>query len=111
MQITIEVKYENSIHNVYYKGVNLGALVFTLRHHFKLQHGNSYIVTITEGGKFRLKMSTYGDYYHFYKKTRFLYFFPGFEDYAGLVCIKQFDRLFFVPDVKKDYDITVKKVG
>jgi len=107
MQKTIEIKDND---NAYHDGDRLGILLSTLLRHFKLQHGNSYIVTITEGGKFIFKISTFKDHYYLYEKTRFFFFFPGIAVYAGLVCRKHFDALFFVPDINKRYNIKVEKV-
>ena len=89
-----------------HKGSSIGMLVDTIRKHFKLKSGHNYEITIIEGKKyiFKIHEGSMSMYYDVYRKC-FL-----FNDYVGLVCKEEFDNLFFVPDLKKRYDITVKKV-
>lgn len=104
---TATIKIQNS--NAYYEGVKLGFLTACLIDHFKLKNGEEYVITITEGRGYKIN----GDkeaYYHFYKTTKILRFFPGFTKYVGLICKQHFNNLFFVPNSKKRYSISVKKI-
>ena len=86
---------------VFYRGISLGWLMSCLATHFKMEYGNRYTVTIVEGTEYTL-ISDGGGY-----NVRMT---DDFEDYLSFVCDKVFDKLFFVPDKNKTYDITVKKV-
>ncbi len=110
--------------NAYYKGVKLGSLVDCIINHFKLKNGEEYVITITEGSEYRItEDGGFGiddyrpdiyrpDIYHFYKKTKIFGFFSSSTKtkYVGLACKQHFNNLFFVPDSKKRYSISVKKV-
>ena len=93
-------------HYLYHEGSRLGLIVRAISNHFTLRAGYDYEVTIVEGKKyiFKIHEGSMSMYYDVYRKC-FL-----FNDYVGLVCKEEFDNLFFVPDLKKRYDITVEKV-
>ena len=105
MEQTIKIQSDNA----YYKGVKLGFLVNCIINHFRLENGEEYVITITEGRGYRISGDK-EEYYNFYKETKILRFFPSLSKYVGLVCKQHFNNLFFVPDPKKRYNITVKKV-
>lgn len=104
---TVTIKIQSD--DAYCEGVKLGLLVDCIINHFKLENGEEYVITITEGSEYKIDSDS-EEYYHFYKRTKILYFFPGLPKYVGIVCKKHFNNLFFVPDPEKRYSISVKKI-
>lgn len=95
MKRIIEVKREH----VYYKGQEVGYLVDVLRKSFGFVSGESYEVVIIKGNQYKFAPDDKG-YYDIYKKGLLM----------GWVCRKLFSKLFFKPNPRNRYDITVKKV-
>jgi len=91
---------------VYYRNVELGVLVDTIKSSFSMSQSGRYAITIVEGGNF--------DFIHSPLHHAHLYYCVtcrSSKKFLGLICKKEFDKLFFVPDENKRYNITVKKVS
>jgi len=100
MRRTIQVR---DCGEVYYANRYVGYLVQGLRGRFKLEDSRTckYAITITEskGGEFLFKKDCV-DFYAVYE--------DGLR--IGGVCGTLFSKLFFKPNLRKQYNITVKKV-
>ena len=92
MKRTIEVKRDGA---VYYRGYYEACLLNTVRKQFKMWRLGRYKITITKGTKYRLDHSV-----HIWDAGKIV----------GYVCHRRFISLFFEPDGRKRYDITVKRV-
>lgn len=86
---------------VFYREKSLGWLLSYLARHFKMEYGNRYAVTIVEGTKYTL-ISDGGSY-----EVRMT---DEPDINLGFICREVFEKLFFIPDADKTYNITVKKV-
>lgn len=84
---------------VFYRRSNKGVLVPSIFRNFGISCGGRYEITITEGTEY------------LFKKGRCYYILRNKNmGYSGVLCAKAFDKLFFSPNFKKRYDITVKEV-
>lgn len=99
MQRTIEIRDEA----MYYQNKCLGELVPNIARLFRLVKSGKYSVTITECERalFAFRPDENSEPY---------YDLLDDGSYMGIVCMKEFDKLFFVPDQNKRYNITVKEV-
>jgi len=103
MRRTIEIDSSNGCTGfVYYRGKKVDYLLNAIRRHFCLEDCHKYQITIVEGTQFSFVENddTDDDGYNLYHGDGFIEF----------LCKKHFDKIFFVPDPDKKYDITVKKV-
>ncbi len=85
---------------VYYRGKSRGILTCSIREHFRLSQFGKVRITIEEKGPYKFKPSCNDTLYELYKDSK----------YAGVICREQFERLFFRPDGRKSYSITVKRM-
>ena len=85
---------------VYYRGVCKGIFAPSLREHFGLSQFGKVRITIEEEGPYRFKLPLDDSLYEIHKNS----------EYISVVCCDVFERLFFKPDGRKSYDITVKGV-
>ena len=108
MKRTIEMKDGGY---VFYRGKRIDWILSTLRTYFKLLRYGKFVVTIVEGTDYQIipdpDQVVPGD------TSTALYQIvvnggTGYEDL--FVCREHFDNLFFKPDNKKSYNITVKEV-
>ena len=86
-----------------YENEELGYLVSTLLDHFNMYNGK-YSITIVPGKKYKItgnNNNCYNEYYGIFTKEK---------EYAGIVCKEAFNKLFFIPDETKRYDIIVKRI-
>ncbi len=96
MKRTIVVKY---IDQVYYRGRHISWLTPSIRIGFNIITEGKYEIAITKGKEYRFRAGS--NTYNVCNKSG--------ESYGG-VCKRLFAKLFFKPDGRKRYDITVKKV-
>ena len=87
-----------------YKNLRFSYIIGCIKKHFNAEEDGKYIVTIIEGTKYRFKEWA-GTYHLHDTKTDD----PMTNDHGGF-CQSAFQRIFFIPDLDKTYDITVKKV-
>lgn len=92
----------------YYRNKELGYLQIYIRKEFGipvLDSAGKYKTTIKEceGGLYQFKASGDSDFYELYECSS--------DNYIGHICRVELHKLFFEPDSRKNYDITVKKVG
>ena len=97
MKRTIKLKHDY----VYYGNEKRGYLVSGILHRFGFERDGRYVITIVKGTRF-----TFPKYPH----RKELYSLKEKGKRLGVICVSQFDRLFFKPDGRKRYDITVKRV-
>ena len=84
----------------HYRDVHRGYVTTGIRNHFKLPcHGKVKII-IKKRGPYRLTPRYMSSMIEIHKDSR----------YIGIVCGEEFIRLFFRPDGRKGYSITVKEV-
>lgn len=106
--IFVSEDYENSLAgNIFYRGRNLGWMMSYLANHFNIEPGYKYQITIVEGTQYRFVDNG--------KKSYGVRIVGNVavdlaSVYLSFVCRKHFEKVFFVPDLDKTYDITVKKV-
>ncbi len=93
---TITIKHNHA----YHRNKHLGYIVSDIRELFGLYDDSKYTVTITEGTQFEFKPPFFNLRYCLYKNGKAV----------GVICRYQFSKLFFEPDYKKKYDITVKRI-
>jgi len=100
MKRTIEMKNNH----VYYRGKKIGYVLSSTSEFFGLKNARvyKYAVTITEGTQYIVENSKYEAFYYLKNAE------TGAS--LGLVCKEIFDRLFFVLNLKKRYNVTVKKI-
>jgi len=93
-----ETKYRSQIFN---------GIIYCLKDHFKIKTSGKYVITITEGTRYRFEKFT-TDIFHLYDTT----VIPEgvIDGDIGGVCGRAFEKIFFVPEAGKRYDITVKKL-
>ena len=97
MKRTITIKNRT----VFYRNVDLGQLVFGLEDQFGLRFDGKYSITVKENIDGVFSFETDEDsYYELHHNGK----------YIGIVCMEHFDKLFFTPDERRNYYITVKKV-
>ena len=96
MKRTIEVKDYDQI---YYGGKYISWLTPSIRVGFNIIQESRYKITITKGKEYRFKAGS--NTYDVLNKSG--------EAYGG-VCKHLFAKLFFKPDGRSRYDITVKQV-
>ena len=92
---------------VYYRNVDLGELVDNITDQFDIRDDGKYSITVEEDidGVFSFESDEPDD-------DRTLYHELHYEGiYIGIVCMAHFDKLFFTPDERKNYNIIVKKVN
>ncbi|HDY90057.1 MAG TPA: hypothetical protein ENH82_18290 [bacterium] len=85
---------------VYYRGQHRGTLTCFIKDYFKLPYSGKVQITIGEEGPYTFKLIFNNTLYEVGKDSQ----------YIGVVCGKEFERLFFKPDGDKGYDIIVKEV-
>ena len=93
---TIKIRYGR----VYYRGVCKGMFAPSLREHFGLSQFGKARITIEEKGPYRFALTCDSSLYEISKNS----------EYISVVCCDVFERLFFKPDGRKSYSITVKEV-
>ena len=106
MKRIIEVRDQN---HIYYGGRHFGYLFTTIAIKFGIVYQEKpikYRITISERGKFSFRKAKKGG------KAVLLFCEDGKIMRSGFnyICAKQFKSLFFNPDSRKRYDITVKRV-
>ncbi len=90
--------------HVYYRGKWLGLFSCNIDSMFGFRQNGKYIITITEGGSYKIDLGSCD-------RKRFFTVRGGSRTHRpASVCLKQFINVFFKPDSRKRYDITVKKV-
>ena len=85
---------------IYYGGMRLGWLMKKVRLYFNLPRNGRVAITIKKGSFYKIMTDGNGDISFHHKN----------EGRVGYICVKRFQRLFFRPDGRKRYDITVRKV-
>lgn len=80
-------------------------IIYCLKDHFKMNTPGKYVITIIEGTRYRFEKWT--TVWHLYDTT--MLDTPE-QGAIGGVCPEAFEKIFFVPEEGKRYDITVKKV-
>ena len=96
---------------VHYKDQYFGSLTWTIMSVFDMREAGEYEITIEEGSKYTFYMLDY--YMKFGNKKRYYYIGEREQEYdkfVSIVCRKAFDKIFFIPEKDKRYDITIKKV-
>ena len=84
----------------FYRGVERGYITIHSRVQWNLKKG-TYRITVAEGGKYRFKLNKPSfAWYDIYENDNFF----------DRLCCDLFDELFFKPDGRKKYNITVKKL-
>ena len=108
MKRTIEVRYGWA----YYRGQTLGTLCENIRNHFNMAFCGTehYKISVRDGGRYRISR-----YYYKAQDASEIYYYINLGNgmglkHAGVVCQIAFTKLFFKPDGRKRYDITVKRV-
>ena len=84
----------------HYRDVNRGYVTTGIRNHFKLLYNGKVRITIKEEGPYKLIPRYMSSMTEIHKDS----------SYIGIVCGEGFTELFFKPDGRKSYSITVKKV-
>jgi hypothetical protein len=92
----------------YYGGKKIGYIKQTIRNHFKLKSRRifKYVITIVEGTKYSFFDNDYSD--SSYGINKYPRYSPVWK--VGSVCKAKFEKLFFVPDFEKRYDITIERI-
>ncbi len=101
MKRTIEVKSCD----MYYRGKEYAFLNDSLCTHFKIWDGK-FVITINLGKNYRFEASRNSHTED--RKDRNVFDKNGIR--CGFVCEKLFTKLFFKPNARKRYDITVTRV-
>lgn len=98
-------------YSTFYRNLKFSGMITSIQRHFEMEDGNKYIITITEGSKYRF-VKPYKKIFHIIEISKI----EGQERYGaeagsiGGMCIDAFESIFFTLDYNKTYDITVKKV-
>lgn len=88
-----------------YRSQIFDPIIWCLSKHFKMKTPGKYVVTIIEGTRYRFeKWSTI---WHLYDTTMAN---DVTEGAIGGICRDSFEKIFFILDEKKKYDIIVTKV-
>lgn len=97
MRRTVEMRQEN----IYYRGKKVDYLAEYIRNHFNITNSRvyKYVITIVEGTEYNFRNFSL-EYFGLHIGNSFI----------GVICKEYFEKVFFRPDPKKRYNITVKKV-
>lgn len=95
MKRTIKI---DSGRHYFYKGKDRGYITLSTMKRFGLTEGK-YTISITEGDEYRFELSWCLPWYTIYKNG------AKFDS----ICAELFDQLFFKPDGRKRYNITVQR--
>ena len=102
MKKIIEVKIKERLLGIYYKGKHIGDPVWSLIKYFNIIEEGRYKVIVTEGKEYDFYYEK--DYYDEH------YCIVRFSIYACAVCKDAFNKLFFIPEKGKRYNIEVQRV-
>ena len=102
MKRTIEVKRDAESRQpyAYYGGKQRGYIAITIQKRFGIQAEGRYRITVTEGREFEPINAD----------CSCCFCIQDEHGIYGKICRTEFAKLFFKPDGRKRYDITVKKV-
>ena len=87
-----------------YNKRNIGVINKKIQKLFKIRYSGKYLIKIVEGKGYMFvsELHNLHDYvYHIYNSN---------DVHMGYVCAEEFDKLFFRPDLNREYNITVKKL-
>lgn len=96
MQRTVTIDLSGEL---FFREKWIGYATSQIRKHFRLNGSCKYRITIVEGTK-----------YHFVRDGAGYLLGSNYCRKIGFICASKFHKLFFEPDTKKRYNITVKMI-